>query len=86
MKTHTRRRRVPAIVGAVVQPVTRRLARIEGLLFEIRHEQDVKLALLKRLHERLSVMAEQLEANRANIGTLLKAAKRPAGLGNARRH
>jgi hypothetical protein len=53
-----RRRRVLPIVAAVVQPVARRLARIEALLTEMRHEQDVQLKRVTALKERLDTLTE----------------------------
>lgn len=50
----TRRRKVLPVVAAVVQPVTKRLSRIEDLLIEIRHEQDVK-------HKKIAALQVQLE-------------------------
>ena len=49
-----RRRKVLPMVAAVVQPVTKRLSRIEDLLTEIRHEQDVK-------HKKIAALQVQLE-------------------------
>ena len=34
---------IPPVVAAVVRPVNARLSRMEDLLLEMRHEQDVKL-------------------------------------------
>lgn len=36
-------------MAAVVQPVAKRLSRIEALLIEIRHEQDVQLRRVAKL-------------------------------------
>jgi hypothetical protein len=44
-----RRRRVAPIVAAVVQPVAKRLSRMEALLIEIRYEQDVQLKRMTAL-------------------------------------
>jgi hypothetical protein len=54
-----RRRRVPPIVVAVVQPVARRLSRIEALLIEMRHEQDVQLRRITLLQAQLDSLTEQ---------------------------
>jgi hypothetical protein len=40
---------VRPLVAAVVQPVAKRLSRIEALLIEIRHEQDVQLRRVAKL-------------------------------------
>lgn len=53
-----RRKKLPPIVAAVVQPVAQRLARMEALLIEMRHEQDVKLKKLKALEIQLETLAE----------------------------
>ena len=59
----TRRRKLPPIVAAVV-PV-KRLARIEALLLEMRHEQDVKLKKLKELEIQLETLTEHVRVNLA---------------------
>ncbi len=41
------------ILAAVVQPVKTRLARIEDLLIEMRHEQDVQLKRTEKLQEQV---------------------------------
>jgi hypothetical protein len=56
--TTNRRRKVQPIVAAVVQPVSRRLARIEALLIEMRYEQDVQLKRITALTERVDALAE----------------------------
>jgi hypothetical protein len=66
------RRAVAPIVNAVVQPVTKRLARIEGLLLEMRNEQDVKLKRLDKIQKRLDDLAETVIANRGHIDRLSK--------------
>jgi hypothetical protein len=55
-KAPTRRQKVQPIVAAVVQPVAKRLARIEALLLEMRHEQDVQLKRIKALTERVDAL------------------------------
>jgi hypothetical protein len=54
----TDRRSVPPIVAAVVQPVARRLSRMEALLIEMRYEQDVQLKRFNALLARLDALAE----------------------------
>jgi hypothetical protein len=56
-----RRPRVPAVV-AVVQPVARRLAAMEALLIEMRHEQDVKLKRLRAIEQQLDELTEHVRA------------------------
>lgn len=56
-----RRRRVPAVV-AVVQPVARRLVRMEALLIEMRHEQDVKLKRIRALERQIGELSEHVRA------------------------
>jgi hypothetical protein len=72
-----RRRRVPPIVVAVVQPVARRLARIEALLIEMRHEQDVQLKRVTSLQVRLDTLTEHV-ANMQRISSRRKKRVRPA--------
>lgn len=55
-----RRRKVLPVVAAVVRPVTKRLSRIEDLLTEIRHEQDVK-------HKKIAVVQAQIEELTASV-------------------
>jgi hypothetical protein len=59
-----RRRRIP-LVAAVVQPVAKRLARMEALLIEMRHEQDVKLKRIISLQDQIDKLTEHVRANRA---------------------
>ena len=54
----TDRRSVPPIVAAVVQPVARRLSRMEALLIEMRYEQDVQLKRFNALLARLDALTE----------------------------
>ncbi len=56
-----RRRKVLPVVAAVVQPVTKRLSRIEVLLTEIRHEQDVKHKKIAALQVQLDELAETVK-------------------------
>jgi hypothetical protein len=55
-----RRRRVQPIVSAVVQPVTRRLSRMEALLIEMRYEQDVQLKRVTALQAQLDTLTEHV--------------------------
>ena len=55
-----RRRKIQPIVAAVVQPVAKRLARIEDLLLEMRHEQDVQLKLTATIQQRLDGVIEEV--------------------------
>ena len=55
-----RRRKVLPVVAAVVQPVTKRLSRIEDLLTEIRHEQDVKHKKIAALQMQLDELTESV--------------------------
>jgi hypothetical protein len=69
--TASRRQRVPPIVApivaAVVQPVAKRLSRIEALLVEMRHEQDVQLRRSSLLQQQFDTLAEQVAANSPKI-------------------
>ena len=58
------------IVAAVVQPVTRRLARMEALLIEMRHEQDVKLKRITGLQEQVGILTEQVNVISTKIRRL----------------
>ena len=64
--TASRRQRVPPIVApivaAVVQPVAKRLSRIEALLLEMRHEQDVQLKRSSALQQQFDSRAEHVAA------------------------
>ena len=44
---------VPPQVAALVRAVSERLSRMEALLFEMRHEQDVQLRRLRQLRAQL---------------------------------
>jgi hypothetical protein len=67
MPNARRRRKVPPIVAAVVQPVARRLSRIEGLLIEMRHEQDVHLRRITVLQEQVDTLTEHTKVNGTSI-------------------
>jgi hypothetical protein len=60
--SHDRRNNQP-IVAAVVRPVAQRLARMEALLIEMRHEQDVQLKRISKLSERIDVLADPISTN-----------------------
>ena len=60
-----RRLTLPPLVVAVVQPVAKRLARIEALLIEMRHEQDVQLKRVAVLQVQLETVAEYVKVDRA---------------------
>jgi predicted nucleic acid-binding Zn-ribbon protein len=72
-----RRRRVPPVVAAVVQPVAKRLARMEALLKEMRHEQDVKLKRITAVQRQLEILTEHVRVNSANIRRISQRGKRP---------
>jgi hypothetical protein len=71
-----RRRRVPPIVAAVVQPVAKRLSRMEALLIEMRHEQDVQLRRITSLQAQLDTLTEP-GTNIHRISLLRKRRVRP---------
>jgi hypothetical protein len=56
--TTNHRRKVQPIVAAVVQPVAKRLARMEDLLIEMRYEQDVQLKRITALTERVDAFTD----------------------------
>ena len=57
----TRRPNVPPVVVAAVQPVTRRLSRIEDLLIEMRGVQDIHLKRIAALQKQLDDLSEKVE-------------------------
>ena len=64
-RPHTKRRETaPAIVAAVVQPVARRLSRIEALLLEMRFEQDLHIKRVNALKEQLDALIERRVSHR----------------------
>lgn len=60
-----RRLALPPLVVAVVQPVAKRLGRMEALLIEMRHEQDVQLKRVSALQTQLETVAEYVKVDRA---------------------
>jgi hypothetical protein len=62
-----RRRSTLPVVAAALQPVTKRLARMEALLIEMRHEQDVKFKRLAALQAQIDGVAERIEHSRATL-------------------
>jgi hypothetical protein len=75
---YTRRRSVRPVVAAVVQPVAKRLARIEALLIEMRYEQDVQLRRAAALEVQLDTLTERV-FQRANHGGATGRAERTRG-------
>jgi hypothetical protein len=59
-KKETRRPKVLPVVVAVVQPVTRRLSRIEDLLIEMRGVQDTHLKRIAALQKQLDELSEKV--------------------------
>jgi hypothetical protein len=53
--------RIPPVVAAIVRPVSTRLSRMEDLLIEMRHEQDVKLKKMNRLQDQVDLLTEALK-------------------------
>jgi hypothetical protein len=56
-------------VAAVVQPVAKRLSRMEDLLIEMRCEQDIQLKRLHALASRLETLTEALSGRAKPKGT-----------------
>jgi len=54
-------------VVAVLNPVARRLSRIEALLIEMRHEQDVQLRRVTSLQALLDTLTEDVRVNAAKL-------------------
>ena len=67
---------VPPVVAAVVRPVNTRLSRMEDLLLEMRHEQDVQLRKMNRLQEQVDLLTEALKPRLARGLNGLIAARR----------
>jgi hypothetical protein len=63
VKTSDDRRNNQPLIAAVVQPVARRLGRIEDLLIEMRYEQDVQLKRVIKLGERIDVLTDPINPN-----------------------
>ena len=63
-KIPARRRKLPPIVAAVVQPVAKRLLRIEALLIEMRHEQDFQLKRASDLQIQVETLTEYVKTVR----------------------
>jgi hypothetical protein len=61
LKKKIRRPTVPRVVVAVVQPVTKRLSRIEELLIEMRGVQDTHLKRIAALRKQLDELSERVE-------------------------
>jgi hypothetical protein len=57
-KASPKRKALP-LVAAVVQPVAKRLSRIEALLVEMRHEQDVKLKRIAAIQLQLDALTDR---------------------------
>jgi hypothetical protein len=55
------RPKVPHVVAAVVQPVTKRLSGIEDLLIEMRGEQDRHLKQITKLQIQLDALSATVE-------------------------
>jgi len=55
---------IPPVVAAVVRPVSTRLSRMEDLLIEMRHEQDVKLKKINKLQEQIDELTATLRLRR----------------------
>ena len=77
-KATARGRTALPIVAAVVQPVAKRLARMEALLIEMRYEQDVKLKRLNALQEQVDTLTEQVKIVNTTMRRALTQQKRPA--------
>jgi hypothetical protein len=71
-KFPARRRKVSPIAAAVLTPIVKRLARMEALLFEMRHEQDVKLKKINAIRSQIESLTEHVTANGAKIQLLVR--------------
>ena len=61
----SKRPAVPRVVVAVVQPVTKRLSRIEDLLIEVRGVLDTHLKRISTLQRQLNELKETVEDQRS---------------------
>jgi hypothetical protein len=70
-KNKTRRPKVPHVLVAVVQPVTKRLSRMEDLLIEMRGEQDRHLRRISRLERQIEELGATIEEqlSRASVAS-----------------
>jgi hypothetical protein len=75
-KNARQRRRVPPIVAAVVRPVAARLARMEAILIEMRHEEDIRLKRINAIQTQLDTLTEHVRVNGTNIRRLSLPGKR----------
>jgi hypothetical protein len=64
-KKKAQRPAMPRLVVAVVQPVTRRLSRIEDLLIEVRGVLDMHLKRISVLQKQLNELKETVEDRRS---------------------
>jgi hypothetical protein len=76
-KTDGRRTNRP-LVAAIVQPVAMRLSRMEALLLEMRHEQDVQLKRVAGLHAQIETLTEQLLVNTRAVRRMSRRATKQA--------
>jgi hypothetical protein len=70
-KNRTRRPNVPRVLIAVVQPVAKRLSRMEDLLIEMRREQDRHLRRISRLERQIEELGAtiQEQLSRASVAS-----------------
>jgi LmbE family N-acetylglucosaminyl deacetylase len=74
------RARIPPVVATIVRPVSTRLSRMEDLLIEMRHEQDVKLKKINRLQDQVDLLTEALKPRLARRQTPVANPRRRQGL------
>jgi len=55
---------IPSVIATVVRPVNTRLSRMEDLLIEMRHEQDVKLKKINKLQQQVDELTATLRQGR----------------------
>jgi hypothetical protein len=65
-------------VAAVVQPVAKRLSRMEALLLEMRYEQDVQLKRVTAIQAQLDTLTEHVNASRADMRRISRRRNKPA--------
>lgn len=64
------RPKVPRVVLAVVQPVAKRLSRIEDLLIEMRGEQDRHLKQISAIQRQLDALSGTVEEHLAKASVV----------------
>jgi hypothetical protein len=70
---------VAAVVPAVVQPVAKRLARIEALLIEMRFAHDIQTKRINALRTQLDALTERRPSTHQRAGSKTSLGQRANG-------